>query len=239
MGIRFIPSCSNGASSSSGAPGQPSQAPCRRCITGAIAVTSPPGLLRHEAVPSCSTTRSTGNRFATIRNVLRPTTQFLLGSLSYEARRAPHSSRRRVRPRMGNDRGDTGIGPDEPGLVGPGAEPLSEPAGPIYLRELADDERRRTNLAQDLRKQTRIAHSAQEYQEAVTAERPQPSPRYRHIRQDHPRAGVAELSPGWPARERPVRGRRAERRALDGADVRVALRRQRVHAVGQFLERAG
>ncbi|GAA3537464.1 hypothetical protein GCM10022419_016740 [Nonomuraea rosea] len=70
-----MPSCSNGSSFSSGAPCHPAQAPWRRFITGAIAVTSPPGLLRHEAAPSGSIVRSTGNRFATIRNELRPVTQ--------------------------------------------------------------------------------------------------------------------------------------------------------------------
>ena len=51
--------------SSSGEPGQPTQAP--RCvrITGSKAVTSPPGEVRHSTDPSGFSNRSTGNRLAT------------------------------------------------------------------------------------------------------------------------------------------------------------------------------
>src|SRR4051794_24022039 len=75
-----MPSAVKGSSSSSGAPTHPTHAPPRRCMTGTIAVTRPPGLRRHEPSPSSSITRSTGSRLATTTNSLfvdAPTPLFL------------------------------------------------------------------------------------------------------------------------------------------------------------------
>jgi hypothetical protein len=55
----------NGSMSSSGEPGQPTQAPRWVRITGSKAVTSPPGEVRHSTEPSGFSTRSTGSRLAT------------------------------------------------------------------------------------------------------------------------------------------------------------------------------
>src|SRR2546427_12248678 len=67
-----MPLSSNGSSFSSGLPVQPIHAPWWPCITGASAVTSPPGLRRHAVLPSGISIRSTGSRLATTTKELRP-----------------------------------------------------------------------------------------------------------------------------------------------------------------------
>src|SRR5690606_36701696 len=70
MGCSDMPSSSNGSSSSSGAPAQPIQVPFLLRITGAMALTRPPGLRRQCGVPSAPTVLSTGSRLATTTNSL-------------------------------------------------------------------------------------------------------------------------------------------------------------------------
>ena len=67
-----MPAASKGPSFSSGAPGQPTQVPWLRCMTGSSAVTSPPGLARQCSEPSGSVTRSRGSRLATTTNGASP-----------------------------------------------------------------------------------------------------------------------------------------------------------------------
>jgi hypothetical protein len=59
-----MPSCSKISQSSMTPPGQPIQAPLLAAITGASALTSPPGERRQLDEPSAFTMRSTGRRFA-------------------------------------------------------------------------------------------------------------------------------------------------------------------------------
>src|SRR5690349_8995180 len=59
-----MPCSVNGSGASPASPAHPTQAPSRPFMTDSIAVTSPPGLVRHEELPSGSATRSTGSRLA-------------------------------------------------------------------------------------------------------------------------------------------------------------------------------
>src|SRR4051794_21909768 len=67
-----MPFSVNLSTSTSGTPGQPTQAPLLRCRNGSSALTRPPGLCFHRSVPSGSRSRSTGSRVATTMNSAPP-----------------------------------------------------------------------------------------------------------------------------------------------------------------------
>src|SRR6185312_15696496 len=71
-----MPSSLNSSSFSSVAPCHPTHAPSAEAMTGARAVTSPPGERRHSALPSSAVTRSTGSRLATTTKSKSPVTAF-------------------------------------------------------------------------------------------------------------------------------------------------------------------
>src|SRR3954454_21919466 len=62
----LIPPASNGSTSSSETPAQPTQMPSCDRIIGSSAATRPPGEGRQSAFPSSSSTRSTGSRLDTM-----------------------------------------------------------------------------------------------------------------------------------------------------------------------------
>src|SRR5918998_480501 len=64
-GCKVMSPSTKGSISTSGTPGQPTQAPCRERRNGSSAATNPPGLAFHRCEPSGSVSRSTGNRLAT------------------------------------------------------------------------------------------------------------------------------------------------------------------------------
>src|SRR3954447_8154303 len=117
-----MPSWSKGSRPVSVQPAQLIQVPSLALITGSMAVTIPPGELRHSGLPSAPVTRSTGSRLATMTRsegtffTLGPLgKQFLPGSRTLRGRSLfpPDAARvlmRQLRsvttPREGDDGGD-------------------------------------------------------------------------------------------------------------------------------------